>query len=236
MKRTLILGDIHGRTIWKDIIGKEQPHQIIFLGDYVGTHDNISAQQQIENLEEILALKESRPDDIILLRGNHDLQHLGYWWAECNQLSPQVQYHLSSDEYRQRFLSITQWIHEFSCGEQKILCSHAGVSAVWLSNTGIGSVKRINEHNPSELFSFRPGRFSDYNGESCTQPCTWIRPKSLSECAVEGYVHIVGHTPQEAVTHERINDHTEIWLADALGHGGYLVLEDEKFIIRSLQP
>lgn len=236
MIKILILGDIHGRTVWKNILEKEQPQQVIFLGDYVGSHDNIPAQQQIDNLEAILSLKEERPDDIILLRGNHDLQHLGYWWAECSNLSHKVQNYMATDEYRQRFLSSTQWIHEFSCGGQKIICSHAGVSAVWLSNTGIGTVERINSCKPSENFSFRPGRFSDHNGESCTQPCTWIRPKSLAECAVEGYVHIVGHTPQERVTHERINDQTEMWLVDALAHGGYLVLEDDEFIIRNLQP
>ena len=70
-KRYLVIGDIHGRTIWKDIIEKENPDKIIFLGDYVSTHDNISSSQQINNLEEILAYKEDNPDKVILLRGNH---------------------------------------------------------------------------------------------------------------------------------------------------------------------
>ena len=234
MIKILILGDIHGRTVWKDILEKEQPQQVIFLGDYVGSHDNIPAQQQIDNLEAILLLKEERPDDIILLRGNHDLQHLGYYWAECSNLSHKVQNYMATDEFRERFLSLTQWIHQFSCGEQEIICSHAGISKVWLEATGICDVRRINECMPSELFSFRPGRFSDHNGESCTQPCTWIRPKSLAECAVEGYVHIVGHTPQRSVSHEQINDRTELWLVDALAYGVYLVLEDDKFTVKSL--
>ena len=37
--RTLVLGDIHGKTIWKDIIKKENPDKVIFLGDYVTTHE-----------------------------------------------------------------------------------------------------------------------------------------------------------------------------------------------------
>ena len=52
--KILVLGDIHGRTIWKDIIEKENPDKIIFLGDYVSTHDNISADQQLSNLNNIL--------------------------------------------------------------------------------------------------------------------------------------------------------------------------------------
>lgn len=30
----LFIGDIHGRTIWKDIVEKESWEQCIFLGDY----------------------------------------------------------------------------------------------------------------------------------------------------------------------------------------------------------
>lgn len=71
--KTLVLGDIHGRAIWKDIIDSENPDNIIFLGDYVSTHDNISSSQQIDNLENILAYKEGNLDKVILLRGNHKI-------------------------------------------------------------------------------------------------------------------------------------------------------------------
>lgn len=69
--KTLALGDIHGKTIWKDIIKKENPDKVIFLGDYVTTHEGISSEQQISNLEEILTYKEENSDKVILLRGNH---------------------------------------------------------------------------------------------------------------------------------------------------------------------
>ena len=71
--KTLVLGDIHGRTIWKDIIKKENPDKVIFLGDYVTTHEGISSEQQISNLEEILTYKEENSDKVILLRGNHKI-------------------------------------------------------------------------------------------------------------------------------------------------------------------
>lgn len=70
-KRYLVIGDIHGRSIWKDIIEKENPDKIIFLGDYVSTHENISAKQQLFNLEDILNYKRENSDKVILLRGNH---------------------------------------------------------------------------------------------------------------------------------------------------------------------
>lgn len=71
--KTLVLGDIHGRTIWKDIIEKENPDRVIFLGDYVSTHEGISSDQQIEELYAILDYKDNNPDKVILLRGNHKI-------------------------------------------------------------------------------------------------------------------------------------------------------------------
>ena len=46
---TLVFGDIHGRTIWKDIVKKEKYDKVIFLGDYVTTHELISDEQQLSN-------------------------------------------------------------------------------------------------------------------------------------------------------------------------------------------
>ena len=73
MEKILVLGDIHGRTCWADIIKKENPDKVIFLGDYVSTHDNISEEWQCSNLEDILNYKEANPDKVILLRGNHKI-------------------------------------------------------------------------------------------------------------------------------------------------------------------
>ena len=70
--KILVLGDIHGRLLWADIVEKEQPDLTIFLGDYVSTHDKVSADQQLSNLEDILNYKEANPDKVILLRGNHE--------------------------------------------------------------------------------------------------------------------------------------------------------------------
>ena len=109
--KILILGDIHGRTIWKDIIEKESPDKVIFLGDYVSTHDNISSETQIANLNDILDYKEANSSKVILLRGNHDIQHLGYYWAECSGLDPKVWQHMSESNFKERFLKLTQWVH-----------------------------------------------------------------------------------------------------------------------------
>ena len=228
--RTLVLGDIHGKTIWKDIIKKENPDKVIFLGDYVTTHEGISSEQQISNLKEILTYKEENSDKVILLRGNHEIQHLGYSWAECSGLDRTVLEYMSKETFKERFLSLTQWIYIDK--ELNTIFSHAGVSRVWMESANC-DIEDLNTLIPSELFGFTPDSLFDCYGDSVTQPPTWIRPRALCKCNISGYDQVVGHTP---VTHGIVNmskatkENRNIWLCDALGLSKYLLIENGTFI------
>ena len=136
--KNLVLGDTHGRTIWKFIIDKEAPDKVIFLGDYVTSHEGISAEIQLNNLEDILTFKEDFPDKIILLRGNHDLCELGYHWAKCFPTEPNIQEVMSVNPLKSRFESLTQWIYIDE--ELKTVFSHAGISQVWMNNNNIKDI------------------------------------------------------------------------------------------------
>ena len=225
MSKILILGDIHGRTCWADIIEKENPDKVIFLGDYVSTHEGFSEDQQCSNLEDILNYKEANPNKVILLRGNHDIQHLGYSWAECSGYFRSVGRYMMS--IKDRFLSDTQWVYV----EGNIIFSHAGVSKTWFKNFDFEDVNLINNCEPSEKFGFIPNRLSDYYGDSITQPCVWIRPSSLASDALDGYIQVVGHTPAKRLTNLKSvkEEWPEIWLCDRLPDE-YLIIEDEVFI------
>lgn len=229
--KILVLGDIHGRTIWKDIIEKENPDKVIFLGDYVSTHDNISSTQQINNLEEILTYKENNPDKVILLRGNHCVQHLGYYWAECSGFNPKVWQYMSESNFKERFLKLTQWIH--IDGNLNTIFSHAGISSIWMDNSNINSIYDINKLEPSELFAFTPNSTHDYYGNSVTQPPTWIRPQALYECNIADWDQVVGHTPviKDIINiREFTKNNRNVWLCDALGLSKYLLIENGTFI------
>ena len=43
--KTIVFGDIHGRMEWYDIVQAENPDKVIFLGDSVSTHEDISSDQ-----------------------------------------------------------------------------------------------------------------------------------------------------------------------------------------------
>lgn len=251
--KIVVLGDIHGRLIWSDIIEKENPDRVIFLGDYVTTHDKVSAEQQLSNLEDILNYKEENPDKVILLRGNHDIQHLGYYWAQCSGWNGKVWGTMSQPEFKNRFLNLTQWI--YIDNDLKTIFSHAGISKVWLKSVEKHIISKqgaqyddgtideeillasINNIEPCELFGFTPSWGGDCYGNSTTQPPTWIRPETLCTCNIREWDQVVGHTPvrMSIVNIGKVESIKEkIWLCDALGINQYLVIEDNEFTPKSL--
>lgn len=237
--KSLVIGDIHGKTIWKDIIDKENPDKVIFLGDYVSTHEDESAEQQITNLDSILEYKINNPDIVILLRGNHCMQHLGYSWAECSGWNQKVyeMMKLRKDDY----LNLTQWV--YIDDNLKTIFSHAGVSIMWMEQIAkIDSIYKINELSPSEIFGFTPCKMSDYYGISPTQPPTWIRPQTLIEYMPEGWTQVIGHTPVIRLCNvgewmrngpEKHNC-PDLWCCDTLDIKEYLIIEDGVFIPKKL--
>lgn len=228
-KRIVVLGDIHGKTVWKDIIAKERPDQVIFLGDYVSTHEDVSDEDQVANLKEILKYKDEHPETI-LLRGNHDMQHLDYDWAECSGYFPGVAMEMS--HLKDEFLAKTQWIHVMG----NTVFSHAGVSQEWLDVNRL-TLDDINSLAPTALFGFYSSDRSDIYGNSPEQPPTWIRPMTLIDVMIPEYDQVVGHSPVEHCFN--VKDVADIpqnlWLCDALDRGSYLLIENGTFTERNIK-
>ena len=202
----IVFGDIHGRLEWLGVVNKhlKEDCMFIFLGDYVSTHEGISGELQMEVLDEVLSLKEKYPDRVILLRGNHDLQHLGFDWAQCSGLNRYVLREMSKPEVIERYIKDTQWIYYDK--EQNICFSHAGLSETWMKNNN-ATLENLNNMPIDERFGFTPEYYGDYYGESKTQPPTWIRPSTLAQDSYLGeeLIQVVGHT-----TREHIEDTWEI--------------------------
>ena len=91
--------------------------------------------------------KEDSIKEVILLRGNHDMQHLGYSWAQCSGYDENVCKYMI--ETKNRFLNDSQWIYIDE--ELKTVFSHAGISQIWMTNSGISDIHEINNLTPSEL-------------------------------------------------------------------------------------
>lgn len=236
--KIVAFGDIHGRMEWYDIVQKEQPDLTIFMGDYVFSRDRIPSDQQCGNLEDILNYKEQNPDKVILLRGNHDMEHLGFYWAESRYYDRGVLNWMSTPEVSKRFLNLTQWVFVY----EDMIFSHAGISQEWFDTLKLGeptmdNILKINELPPSETFGFTPNRLSDDIGESSSQPLTWIRPYSLLKCGIPGSKQVVGHTRYDFADEvvgwvNSKDDRTdlalkELWCIDKMPYA-YFVIEDGK--------
>lgn len=227
MSKIVVLGDIHGRDIWKDIITKEDPEQVIFLGDYLSSHDNIPSETQVDNFKEIIDYKLNHPNTI-LLRGNHDLQHLGYPWAQCSGYFPVVGRLMK--EWKQVYLDNTQWLYIIG----DTVFSHAGISRVWLreemyidpDNLTDEILLSINELEPSAKFGFIDRDSWDIYGESPHQSLTWIRPNALEGVMIPGYNQVVGHTTTNKVISAKGKTGNDLWLCDALEGGWYLTINN----------
>ena len=196
--KTLIIGDLHGRSIWKDIITQHNNiERIIFLGDYFDSFD-ISAAEQIHNFKEIIKLKESCTYEIILLIGNHDhhyLKEVGNTGTSGYQHNNALEI-ITIIELYKKYLQVA---YKF----ENILCTHAGVGKVFLDYV-FGKQGWSIENIDTELnalFKIQPRAFIfsgfNPNGDDIGQTPLWIRPKSLKMDSVDfkkKLIQVVGHT------------------------------------------
>ena len=128
----IIIPDIHGRSFWlkpaRDFGGKEH---FVFLGDYLDpySYEGITPEQAFDMFQAVLDFKESYPDKVTLLLGNHDLHY--------------IDYHLEGGRYdylngmfiRELILDHADWFQmafETEAGGKKFLMTHAGVLHGWL--------------------------------------------------------------------------------------------------------
>ena len=238
--KIIVFGDIHGRDIWKKVLDEriDKVDRVIFLGDYFTSREGINEYQQNLNFLEILKYKEQHPDKITLLRGNHDMEALKYEWADCY---PNYNGFWVNDN-AEMFLSNTQWLVQID----NIVFSHAGITQRWWTDMQklypqLQKFEDVNQIEPSNMFGFRTFKFSDYHGDTPTQPLTWVRPACLCENGYQDITYVVGHTTQDSIINYK--DHMinlygddaieyalcDVWVCDTLPRE-YLLIEDGKFI------
>ena len=110
-KNIIVIGDVHGRTSWKQIVDKHPGCRLVFLGDYCDPYEKIPGEAVLENLMEIIRLKQAHPDDVILLLGNHDVHYY------CDEAPIGTRYNLELGwEIEERF---TMFAECFQCAYKR---------------------------------------------------------------------------------------------------------------------
>ena len=117
-----ICGDTHGQ--YNDLLrlfefgGRPPKTNYLFLGDYVDRGKN-----SIETMGLLLAYKIKYPNNIFLLRGNHEselINHVYGFYDECRRRYNLKIYKLFSDCFN--------WLPISAIVDDKILCMHGGIS------------------------------------------------------------------------------------------------------------
>jgi hypothetical protein len=229
--KCVVIGDIHGRDCWKQIVIDEQPDRVIFIGDYFDSYDDYTAAEQMWNFEQIINFKLSDKAEVIILVGNHDFHYMdgsehysGYQFGAAPGISD---------------LLFTNMKHMQMAYEMDgYLFTHAGVSNDWytywvrmLHLEGDNVADNINEMWKA---SSRPFRFTGFNpyGDSKESSPIWIRPKSLQKANRDTFrdqfIQVVGHTQQNKIDIKGKSSGGRYYYIDTLGTSGeYMVINDD---------
>lgn len=241
----IVIGDIHGRTVWKDIVEKEKDtDKVVFVGDYVDSHD-IGIKKQVKNFKEILDYKKKNPDRVVLLFGNHDYHYLpetvsrsetysGFRYPLYKELSNRIKQGVVSGLFKLCYLY------------ENILISHSGVTNTWCENNNIdlnNLEESINTLFKEDTYSIRFNSInpngksmsmSDPYGDNVYQSPIWVRPASLIHDGLGDYIHVVGHTRTKENSAKLFKN---VCFTDTLDSGPpatYLVINDTELIPTSL--
>lgn len=204
----IIIPDIHGRTFWKEAIQGHEEEDIVFLGDYLDpySYEGITPYDALVNFREILQFKNSHPDNVTLLLGNHDL---GYLSSEINMCRRDFAH---QDEIRQLLTDNAACFQLCTSREiagKTYLFSHSFLSRHWLEICK--ECLQFDYSQPSEIAGILNTLFRDEQpkmlvllavashyrgGDHAFGSMVWsdVMEVSLEGAFIDGIVNIFGHT------------------------------------------
>ena len=147
LEQVLVIPDDHGRGFWKEFVKGHEDEMIIFLGDYVDPYpyENISEEETLANLLDIIKFKKDHMESVILLLGNHDCSYR-YNSSLCNCRYAK---RLAAD-FRKAFndnKDLFQLAFECKIGYKEYNFSHAGIPDNWISNMEATFYRKEGESN-----------------------------------------------------------------------------------------
>jgi hypothetical protein len=219
MKPTIAIGDVHGLITWKGIVEAHPDCRVVFLGDYLDPYQPVSPKTLLDNLREIIALKQQRPEDVVLLLGNHDL----HYFVEEAEIGTRFDLRIAveaSEIFRENYASFC-----FAFQDEQLLFTHAGVTQAWFDEDFHGDSQvdiagQLNHPASDEQKNalFQVGRLR--GGRYKNGGIFWADAEELYE-PLRGYTQIVGHN-QVPDVFEHSNKGGRILFCDCLRQGHYL--------------
>lgn len=202
MDQLIIIPDVHGRDFWRAAVRDYPDGEFLFLGDYLDPyqHEDITEEQALAGLLDILDFKRRNPDRVTLLWGNHDLHYMypEMMGSRYDFENAERNAHLFWDNQ-----TLFKMAFETVAGGRRFLFSHAGVGMGWIRNSFPGLEP---EELTAELFNDLVGypRFmksledvSCYRwGDKPWGSMIWadVQEQGYQENQLPGVVQVFGHT------------------------------------------
>lgn len=225
--KILILGDIHGRSKWRQFINNLSEYdKVVLMMDMFDSYD-ISPNDQITNAKELIKFI-SENDKVIALSSNHDWSYLDPLLYKCPGFNAEIAPEAT------KLMQDIEHLFTHAVELDGFLFSHAGVSSVWLNRYNRGDehlpideqVNNVVRRFPGSLnFAQNQGRYFSGSGNDITQSPIWIRPESLIKVMAHPK-QVVGHTQVKKPEVMNVDD-TSLYLTDSPDY--YTVMDNGEF-------
>jgi len=235
MTPTIIFGDVHGSTYWKEVVSEYPDRRYIFLGDYLDPYEAIENNVLIDNLKEIIQLKKERPDDVVLLLGNHDMHYVDWDFEPCSRYNVgiEMKIHVLFTENRSLFTYAFQ--------EGNRIFTHAGISQKWFFEDFGGDIEKniaeqFNNPRPEQIPAlyrcgwFRGGGWFRDDNKRDIGGIFWADINEL-EMPLQGFVQFVGHNKVDKIR-KYVVENGMIFFCDCLYNKEFLKLDFENVNIK----
>ena len=243
MIRTITIGDIHGKDIWKSFADlgamlenpnlTPQYNYYIFVGDY--TDDYYIKHTTIKhNLLEIVKLKSNYPDHIILLLGNHDIP---YYTSNLRELSCSgTTAHMLHDYHK--IFNDNDNFFQAAFQIDNYIWTHAGIHKGWYEYVFLKDKKTLNLFKLLEVdvvttpisdllnIALKFGKKSNNNpiydcsfhryGSKRVGGILWADKNETYKKPLGGYHQIIGHSKVKNIKSYPKNKNTSVTYVDCL--------------------
>ena len=196
IKKRLVIGDIHGHIEpFKTIYEKEDPDDVIILGDYFDSFHG-SDEEIINCFKTIVEMKKNHTKgEFVMLIGNHDFHYMDlseHYSGKRKSYELAVSTLLDKERKNLQYFYIDD--------TNKTVYSHAGIMNAWLSENRlfINDLHDLENIDESKFkFTFRGGD-SGFGDGPYASPI-WVRPSTLIEDMYKDesgwiWTQMVGHT------------------------------------------
>lgn len=187
MDNILIIPDVHGRNFWRKPASHiDQYGKVIFLGDYLDPYpyEHISFEKALAEFKDIIELKRSHPDKVVLLLGNHDIHYL--WPKHTDRCRRNEELLDVVQLIFKKNLNLFSIVHEETIFEELHLFSHAGITKGWLEQN--------IQHIPAQFHDCITGVFDHehYDKIQISAFCDWLNEHVHHD--VPGILADIGYT------------------------------------------